>query len=111
MHVLSGLIGFIGGSFSRIHKDENGEIHIDVEIPFENIKSSQINRTTYSPKTKGNWKRTVSDGRYILSSPISGFRKLNSFSSSRNDISGEKIHTIRETMKNINEYVPEDLIM
>jgi hypothetical protein len=101
MHVLSGLIGLIGGSFNKIIKEENGEISIEFEIPFKNVKSGTINRTTYSPKTKGNWKRTINEGKYILSSPISGFRNIGSDHSSRNKISGEKLMSIRETIQNI----------
>lgn len=111
MHVLSGLIRFIGGSFSKIIKEENGEIQIEFDIPFDNIKSGNFNRTIYSPKTKGNWKRTVNEGKYILSSPISGFRNINSDYSSRNKISGDKILNIRETMNSISLIESDSMIM
>jgi hypothetical protein len=100
MHILSGLIGFIGGSFKKIKIQDSTEILIEFEIPFENIKTTPYNPSIDYPVAKGNCKRAIVEGRYVLSSPVVGHRNINSTKIVRNENSAEVISNLRETIKN-----------
>jgi hypothetical protein len=109
MHILSGLIGFIGGSFNKIKIQDSTEILIEFEIPFENIKTKPYSPPIDYPAAKGNCKRDMVEGRYVLSSPVSNHRIINSSKIIRNENSAEVISNIRETIKNASSVASDDM--
>lgn len=75
LHVLPGIVKFLGGAFRTIEIDDQGEVHLEFNLQFGSIRSKTLNNTIQSPMIRGNSKRTVTDGQYILLSPLSKFSK------------------------------------
>ena len=109
IHVLSKLVAFLGGSFSKHVKNADGSVNLEFWLPFESIKTMNFTNIN-TPRIKGNAKRSVINGNIVISSPISGFRKPSMLlSSSKSNSRHSRILSIRESIKNTNSMVGDEM--
>lgn len=109
IHVLSGLVTFLNGSFTKIKKTEQGEVQIEFTLPFESIKTNNFT-SVYSPKIRGTAKRSFVNGNIVMASPITGFRNFSPKRNSKAPSNDNRISSIRDTIRNVESFVGEEFL-
>lgn len=108
IHMLSGLLNFLNGKFTKILKDDKGDVYLEFYLPFEHMKTNQFG-TIYSPKLKMSSKRTIEKGNIIMKSPISGFRNFKPYSLDKAKDKSSRISSIRETLRHVDSLAQDEL--
>lgn len=96
IHMISELLKFMKGKFTKIQKKRDGQVLLEFTLPFNHMKSNSHQKAS-SPLMRGNCKREVVDGNIVICSPLSGFKK----GKTNSDIKKSRISSIRETIRQV----------